>query len=190
VTDTRGRILDAAWSLATRHGLSSVTLRQVAEESKVSRQAVYLHFQNRAGLLVAMARHHDQTSGFAAEVALATKQEPVAAIEALVLAWLDYLPGILPVARALEASEINQDEGGDAFQDRMAEWHRVLASAMRRVADAGALRSGWTHGAAADWLWAQVHPSAWQRLVVERGWSARQFADRTWASCRRELLAG
>ena len=44
--------------------LHDVTVAEIAAATGVSRQLVYLHFYNRAGLLVAMARHHDGPSGF------------------------------------------------------------------------------------------------------------------------------
>ena len=54
---------------ASSPGFAWETPQDVARAAGVSRQAVYLHFGSRAGLLVAMARHHDRTSGFAERAA-------------------------------------------------------------------------------------------------------------------------
>jgi predicted DNA-binding protein (UPF0278 family) len=43
----------------------------------------------------------------------------VEGLEVLLREWCDYIPEILPVARALEAAVITGDEGGRAWQDRM-----------------------------------------------------------------------
>jgi hypothetical protein len=119
------------------------------------------HYGNRAGLLLAMARHRDEASGFRSK-ALATRDlGPDAALVALLGAWLDYLPELLPVARALEAAHVAGDEGGAAWQDRMEEPHEALRFAVERIFRAGGLASPWTVDAATDWIWARVQLSAW-----------------------------
>ena len=61
---THTRLLDAAWQEADEHGIERLTLAGVGARAGVSRQAVYLHFGNRATLLVEMAARYDRTSGF------------------------------------------------------------------------------------------------------------------------------
>ena len=51
-----GRILGAALTLITKRGDAHVTMAQIARAARVSRQAVYLHFADRAELMVALAR--------------------------------------------------------------------------------------------------------------------------------------
>ena len=126
-----------------------------------------------------MARHRDEASGFRRR-ALATRDlPPDAALEALLGAWLDYLPELLPVARALEAAHMAGDEGGAAWQDRIEELREALRFAVGRVSKAGGLTSAWTVDAATDWIWARVQPTAWAHLVTERGWSPEEFKQRT-----------
>jgi AcrR family transcriptional regulator len=145
----------------------------------VSRQAVYLHFGSRAGLLVAMARHHDRISGFAEQVArIGGSPEPADDLAQLVRAWCAYLPDILPVARALSAASTEDQDASSAWQDRMRalrdEFERVLAP----LAAAGRLAPGWSTAEAAEWVWAMVHPDQWHHLVTECGWAAAAFTDR------------
>jgi AcrR family transcriptional regulator len=186
--DTRQRILDAAWSAVRDRRSSKVSMKEIAEAAGVTRQLVYFHYGNRAGLLLAMARHRDEASGFRRR-ALATRDlAPDAALEALLGAWLDYLPELLPVARALEAAHVAGDEGGAAWQDRMEELHEALRFAVERISGAGGLASPWTVDAATDWIWARVQPSTWAHLVTERGWSAEDFKQRTIGSLLGELL--
>jgi AcrR family transcriptional regulator len=184
---TRSRILDTAWTLVRQRGVNAVTLAEIARATGVSRQLVYVHFDNRAGLLVAMARRHDARSGFAGRVAAARTLPPVPALERLLRLWLDYVPEILPVARALEAAAINGDEGGAAWHDRMADLHQVIRQAVERVEGDGRLAEGWTVQTATDWTWARCNLSAWQHLVGERGWSADDYAGRTVRSILTEV---
>lgn len=181
--DTRARILETAWRLVREQGTADVTIAGIAAAAGVSRQLVYFHFANRAGLLTAMAHRRDQASGFAAAVAEARTLEPAAGFEHLLRAWCAYVPEILPVARALEAALVTEDDGGSAWRDRMDELHQILRAAVARLT----LGDGWTVDAAADWAWSRVQPTTWQHLVGERGWSPQRYTDRTVGSLLREL---
>lgn len=185
---TRTRLLDAAWDLARRDGVHALTLTGVAQSVGVSRQAVYLHFQSRAGLLTAMARHHDLASGFAERVQRSGDLAPLPALDALLRAWFGYLPDILPVARTLEAAAVTGDTGAGAFEDRMLGWRSEIRTAVHRLSVEHLLRTEWTTDGATDWVWSRVHPSVWQRLITERGWSARRFERVTLTSLHRDLL--
>ena len=55
-TDTRARILETTWRLMEKD--ISVRIADIAAESGVSRQAVYLHFGDRQGLVHHRAREH------------------------------------------------------------------------------------------------------------------------------------
>jgi AcrR family transcriptional regulator len=188
-SDTRARILDTAWGLVRERGVDAVTLADIAAATGVSRQLLYVHFENRAGLLRAMARRHDVRSGFAGRAAEAASLPPVAALERLLRLWFAYLPEILPVARALEAAAINGDEGGVAWHDRMGDLHQLFAAAVDRVQRDGRLAEGWTVPAAADWVWARAQPSTFQHLVGDRAWPADHYTDRALRSVLSEVVA-
>ncbi|MGY1711774.1 TetR/AcrR family transcriptional regulator [Geodermatophilus sp. SYSU D00758] len=185
---TRARILTAAWDRVRREGLEAVTLQSVARDAGVSRQLLYFHFGNRAGLLLALTRHHDRTSGLPGRLAAATRLPPVQGYVAVIRAWLAYLPDVLPVARALEAALVTGEAGGEAWRDRMGELREVLRAAVARLADADRLHPAWTVDEATDWTWARVQPSTYAHLVGERGWSAADHADRTVCSLLRDLV--
>jgi AcrR family transcriptional regulator len=189
VSNTPDHILDTAWALTRERGVHGVTIADIAAASGVSRQLVYHHFDSRAGLLVAMARHHDAAVGFRRRVAEARSLPPVEALEALLRLWCGYIPDILPVARALEAAVITGDEGGAAWRDRMADIHEAFRLAVERVADEGRLAPSWTVATAADWIAARNHISTWQHLVVEAGWSPSDYVERTVASILAEVVA-
>jgi AcrR family transcriptional regulator len=187
--DTRARILDTAWGLVRERGIGAVTVADIAAATGVSRQLLYVYFENRAGLLVAMARRHDVRSGFAGRAAEAGSLPPVAALERLLRLWFAYLPEILPVARALEAAAINGDEGGVAWRDRMGDLRELFAAAVARVEGDGRLAEGWTVPAATDWVWARAQPSTFQHLVGDRAWAPGDYAERAVRSVLAEVVS-
>lgn len=188
-TGTRERILERAFEIVARDGVPALTLGRLATAAGVSRQAIYLHFGSRAGVLGHMARHRNRARGFIAEVLASRELEPVAGFEHLVRAWLAYVPDIAPVARGLEAAEIAGQEGGDAWTEQMAELRTAFTIALQRVADAGRLAQGWTVERAADWAWSQAHIDGWAHLVEQRGWDPGEHADMVVALLRRDLVA-
>ena len=179
--ETRRRVLQAAWDRVLEHGPAGASVKEIAAAAGVSRQLVYFHYGSRAGLLTAMARHRDR--GFGRAAAEALELGPREGLEATLRAWCDYVPEILPVARALEAALVAGDEGGVAWRERMGELHAVLARAVGRVE----LASGWTVETATDWVWARVQPSAYAHLVGERGWTHARYVECTVATLLREI---
>jgi AcrR family transcriptional regulator len=186
--DTRARILATAWELVLAHGATAVRMRDVAAAAGVSRQLVYIHFGDRAGLLVAMARDHDERSGFVERVAATRELPPAEGFEALVREWFAYLPEILPVAAGLQAAAAAGDETAAAWSDRMRDLREAFRIAVARLRRDGLLARGWTVDAAADWVWMRSHLSGWQQLVVERGWTPRRYVERTMRSVLAELV--
>jgi AcrR family transcriptional regulator len=187
--DTRERILECAFELVRERGAPAVTVGEIARAAGVSRQLVYFHFANRAGLLVAMARHHDVRSGFTERTRAAAALPAAEALEALLDSWHAYVPDILPVAQVLEAAVITGEDGADAWRDRMGALRETFRAAVDRLAADGRLADGWTVDDAADWAWARCQPSVWRHIVGERGWAPEAYARRTTASILAELVA-
>jgi AcrR family transcriptional regulator len=186
--DTRSRILSAAWDLVLARGAAAVRMRDVAAAAGVSRQLVYIHFGDRAGLLVAMARDHDEQSGFVERVVATRELSPAEGLEALIREWFGYVPEILPVAAGLQAAAGAGDEAAVAWSDRMGDLREAFRIAMARLRRDGLLVRGWSVDAAADWVWMRSHLSGWQQLVGERGWAPKRYVDRTVRSILDELV--
>ena len=185
--ETRERLLDAAWTEATERGVEALTLAAVAAQAGVSRQAVYLHFQNRSTLLVEMTRRHDRTSGFAGRLVAARQHPPVLAFRRTLEEWYAYLPTILSVARSLEAAALVAADGTEAYLDRMRDWREGLRIVVAGLADAELLADHWDVETATDWVWSAVHPTTYHHLVSERGWQPADVASRTIEALEREL---
>lgn len=188
--DTRGRLLQLAWDKIAAQGTASLSLVDLAREAGVSRQTLYLQFGSRAGLLLAMVDHRDAQSGVGQRLAQSRQSLPGAeAFERYLRVWLDYLPQVFPVARALAAGDASGDHDAQAAWDSRVKLLRGgFLQVTRALQQAGALRPGWTPEAAADWVFTMTHVDTWQRLVVEAGWKPRHAVDRIVATLRETLL--
>lgn len=54
--ETRGRIMDAALTLFSRHGFDGTSVRMIAEECGVAQGLMYAHFESKDALLQALFR--------------------------------------------------------------------------------------------------------------------------------------
>jgi AcrR family transcriptional regulator len=187
--ETRARLLDAAWDLTNEVGLPDLTLAEVGARAGVSRQAVYLHFGNRATLVMEMARRYDRTSGFVGRLVATRELPPRDGFLTMLEEWFDYLPTILALFRALEAAAYAGQEGGETYHDRMADWWEAIRIAVARLADDGQLAGGWTIERAADWVWTWTHAAAYHHLVVDRGWTHHDAVGELTATLEQDLLA-
>ena len=187
---TRGRILDVAWSLIVARGLTDVSMGEIAKDAGVSRQALYLHFGSRAGLLVAMARHHDDHSARVARLRKLREEGTSGErlFEEYFNVWLDYVPDIFPVARTLAAAAATDPEASLAWNDRMEALRAGIARVMDNLHRSGLLKPGWSVRTATDWAWSQAHIDVWRHLVVERGWSPKDAKARIMATLRAGLM--
>ena len=189
--ETREKLLDATLRLVNQSegDRDLPTMAEIAAEAGVSRQAVYLHFENRAMLLTETARRYDRSSGFLQRIGATRRLEPVAALDAYVRTWFGYIPEVVKMARALLAAEAAGQDGGEAWRDRMGALRWGVELAVQRLDDAGALASGWSVETAADWVWSRIHFTTWHHLVVERGWTGDEVADRVTRSVIAEVCA-
>ena len=193
-TGTRTSLLDAAWHLVGERGVGAVTLAEIAATAGVTRQSVYLHFGNRAGLLIEMVRHRDATSATVRRMLAAAQEAHVeAGFAGFTRLWFRHVAAIQPVARAIEAASANDLDAAAAWQDRMGSLRGVLRGIVDRLADAGRLAPGWTRDEATDWLWSRTHIDVWNQLVLERNWKPNEVVSRVtrslWSDLTRPLQA-
>jgi AcrR family transcriptional regulator len=186
---TRAEILDVAWKLFAKKG-SAVSMAEVAEAAGLTRQAVYVHFRSRGGLLVALVRRADERADIHAKFrrALAAKDSSER-LTAFLDVWFDFVPTIHPVATTLMRARGDDPEAAAAWSDRMEELRvgfRSLAASLRRD---GALASGWTAATAADFLWAGSSMQVWDLLAADCGWNAARIAKTLRASLAGSVLA-
>ena len=181
--NARAHILDTAWRLVGERGVQAVTVADIAAASGVSRQLVYHHFESRAGLLVAMTRHHDAASGFRKRLVATRDLEPVEGFEA----------GLTTVA-GLRARGPPRGPRARGRAHRRRRGRRGLARPHgrhprglppRRRARPGA---GRTSRRGRLGLRAPTSPRG-SSLVADRGWPAGDYVERTVASIMAEVVA-
>ena len=95
-------------------------MSDIAKQTGISRQAVYLHFPTRAELLIATTRHIDEVKEIDERLAKSRSASTgLERLEAFVEAWGNYIPEIYGVASALIAMQATDEEAGAAWSDRM-----------------------------------------------------------------------
>lgn len=175
---TRDQILDGAWELIAEHG-ADVSMAQIAKHTGLSRQAVYLHFGTRGGLLVALVRRADERLDIRAEfLSCSAIESPRLRLDAVLEVWFRFVPRIYPVARDLIRLRSTDAEANAAWEDRMRDlrsWFRDLVLGLSRD---GALAAHWKPRDASDYLWSACSVQAWGLLVEDCGWGAAK-ASRT-----------
>jgi AcrR family transcriptional regulator len=187
---TRERVLQLTRAMIAKRGNAAISLVDVAAEAGLSRQALYLLFGSRSGLLLALVDHLDDASEVPRRLAALRQDLPAAdAFEPYLRAWFDYLPAVLPVARALLAAAASGDaDARRAWDSRMQKLRGGFLQLAKGLKAAGLLRDGWTAEAAADWIFTQTHVDVWQHLVVESGWKPQTAVARIVGGLRDTLL--
>ena len=158
---------------------TSIGLEQVAKRAGVSRQAIYLHFGSRGALLLALAKHVDESEGLS-ELTRRVREAETAREALDRLAWLnaEYEPRIRAVARAHDLARRGDPELEAAWQDRMRARRALYAQVVKRLADEGELAHRLTANEAVDLVWALLSSGVHEDLVVDLGWSRRRYEQR------------
>lgn len=173
-----GRILDAALTLIGRKGDASVTMAQIAKAARVSRQAVYLHFADRAALMVALARHLDERLGLPADIQkMMDAPSGTEMLQAAVSIQARRNLSVWAVARALDAVRRTDKAAERAWQDRLNSRLDGCRAIVARLQAEGDLRAGIDQRGAVDLLWTITSLRVWEDLVLGRGWSAQQYQE-------------
>ena len=190
-TPTRTRILEAATTLLRAHDGQRVSMAAIAAEAGVSRQALYLHFTDRADLLVATVDHID-ASGPLAEQSRRVEAAPdsVTALDRFVELHADYSPHIIEVARTIDAGRLTDSDLAAAWEDRQRGRRRACGRRVDALHEAGRLAPRWTTERATDFLWAQTSLRVWDDLVTTRGWSRDEFVDAIQTTLHATLVTG
>ncbi|MFC0681176.1 TetR/AcrR family transcriptional regulator [Lysobacter korlensis] len=176
---TRERILRAAWAAIESRG-AETRLSDIADEAGVSRQAVYLHFRDRPGLLLALVEFMDGELGVGAMAAhVFAAESGTEMLERAVALNATLSPSIDGVARVLEAAQSTDEAMAAAWRSRMDKRRAGHRAIVQRIADEGRLAPGWTAEEAADLVSVTLLPSAWRELTQHLGWSAEQYRERT-----------
>lgn len=188
-TDTRTRILEATVQTLEKSGGHGVRMGDIAKETGISRQAVYLHFASRADLLIAATRYLDEKLDV--DRRLAPSRAATTGVERLRLyieCWGNYIPEIYGVAKALMMARDTDEAAAAAWQDRMLAMRDGCRAAIDALHADGMLVAGWTRPKATDALWTMLLVPNWENLTMACGWSTREYVARMQAIAERAFV--
>jgi AcrR family transcriptional regulator len=176
--DTRSRILEAAYALLIKRGGGELSMAEIGRGANVSRQAVYLHFADRADLFVALVQYVDEKHGLA-EALEKIRNAPsgVASLRAMALHQARTNPDVWPLARAADAVGRTDDGVEKAWQDRLRDRYSACKQIVKRLARDGTLREDLEADVATDLLWTITSLDTWEDLVLLRKWKSGQYEN-------------
>lgn len=161
----------------------------IATETGISRQAVYLHFASRTELLVAATRHLDERLDV--DDRLAPSRNATSGIERLALyieCWGNYIPDIYGVAKALLLAQETDEAAAAAWEDRMAAMRDGCRAAIDALHADQNLAPEWTREKAIDALWTMLLVPNWENLTIQCGWSTQEYVHRMQSLARRTFV--
>ena len=176
---TRRRIFEAAWNLIVVRGDAGVTMAHIAKKAKISRQALYLHFADRAQLLDALVRYADEKRGLTSAIQHIV-DAPTAreALGRMVSLQARQNPRIWGIALAFEAVRRTDKAAQRSWQRRQARRLETCRTIIERLRREGELRPTLTMEEATDLLYVITSLRMWEDLVLVRGWTADQYQER------------
>ena len=188
--ETRKKILETTRELIEESRGEAVRLQDIAQAAGVSRQAIYLHFDSRADLMVATVQYIDRSGGLMERTQHVRDEEDSRVSVALFIdVWAEYVPAIYPMAKQLLILRETDEGAAAAWQDRMESLRNgPCRYLVERLEKDGQLAPEWKTETAVDVFWALISIQTWESLVIERGWSREQYAARLKEMIRRVLI--
>lgn len=187
--DTKIRILEAARFLFEGSNGKLVRISDIAKQTQLSRQAIYLHFASRTGLLIALVRHVDEVHDFKKLVtdiqSCATCQET---LHTFIERWAHYLPLIAKISQAMQHHQEIDKDAAKAWQDRMDEFMSLCLHISKKMKDEGALQDIWTVEAAAEFIWSLTSIRTWRELTDLQDWNNEDYINKTHHILKASLL--
>jgi AcrR family transcriptional regulator len=153
-------------------------MSELARAVGISRQALYLHFPDRASLLLALVAHVDQQEELQTGMDV-LEAAPDAAAQ--IRAWAQMQswrnPRIAPFARALDQTRRTDQPVADAWRDRSDNRMQGAAAISARLRNEGRLHRSWKLKEAAVLLWELTSFHVWDDLVIEAGLPPNRYVE-------------
>jgi AcrR family transcriptional regulator len=186
---TRQRIVEAARELLESRPGANIAMGEVAEEARVSRQALYLHFADRTSLLLEVSRLADSTARTPARQRRIDEAPTAREAFREAIALQAFLkPRLKGVATALDVLRRSDPAAAAAWTEREHARLRRCEQVVQRLHDDGELASSWDVPTAARCFWAVTSQRVWDDLVMDQGWSTAQYRNRITALLEDALL--
>lgn len=174
--ETREKILIATARMLVEHGGKGARMADIAKETGISRQALYLHFKSRTDLLVATTLYVEEQLDL--EARLAPSRAATSGVERLRLYiefWGDFLPRIYGVGKALMMVQETDEAAAAAWAGRMKAMKDGCRAAIDALIADDNLADGWSRKDAIDAFWTMLLVPNWESLTIDCGWSKRRY---------------
>jgi AcrR family transcriptional regulator len=195
--ETRREILDAARRLFERQGYAATTMAAIADEAGVALKTVYVGFETKSGVLRALwnllLRGDEESTPVADRRVYRDVLDERDPERQLRLNARNSRAGKSRVGTIAEVirSAAPGDPEIDALWERIeTEYHANQRAIVESLAEKHALRPGLDVDRAADILWTLNHPTLWQLLVRQRGWTPDDYEQWTADTACTQLLGG
>jgi AcrR family transcriptional regulator len=174
---THKKLLDAARCLLEESGLD-IRLEDVANRAGVSRQAVYLHFKSRSGLLVELFELMDDILKYDIGSLIEKTPNGIELLQALVEQRVTYVSKIYPYASQLIANRAKDDGSGRAvYEDRQKARRNDYKRIVNHLKNGGYLADEWDIDDAVEIVRVTLSIPNLQDLVIESGMSQKKYTE-------------
>ena len=172
--ETRERILNSTVELLLSGKPTDVRMADIAKRAGITRQALYLHFPNRANLLIAATQYVDQVKDVDARLAPSrAASSGIERLEAFIDAWGNYIPEIFGIARGLISVYDTDEAAAAAWDDRLAAVRHGCEAAVKALRKDDRLKLGPKE--ATDVLCGLLSVELWEYWVQRCGWSQAKY---------------
>ena len=186
---TRTRLLDAARQLLESDGFAALSMGAIAERAGVTRKAVYLHFAGRAELVTALFDYVSAAEDLAGSL---RKVWSAPDADTALSEWAQHLARFHVRVRAIDLAAAHAaDTDPDAFNHRRqiaADQYATCRRLADRLLSDRRLAPPWTAATAADLLYGVMSFDTMARLLDDRGWTSKRYADDLTILLKRTLL--
>lgn len=164
----------------------------IAKAAGVSRQAVYLHFADRAQLLLALSDYIDEEVGVGGWMdQIAELGDGRDMLRLLALTRSRRSASIASLNRAIETARRKDEAVSRAWQQRheaTVDWMKRVI--VRRLREEGRLHPSWKPKRAASFLVMLFALRNWDNLIDASGWSAREYVEIVTAAALSAMAGG
>jgi len=192
---TRRDIIAAAQRLFERHGYAATTMAAIAAEAGVALKTVYLTVETKSGVLRAvwntLLRGDDADRPVAEQRWYVEVLEETDPDSRLLLNARNSAEGkrrIAAIVEVIRSAATADPEIGALWTRIQTEYHANQRAIVERLHERGELAHELDVERAADILWTINHPSTWQLLVAERGWTPEEYERWAGETARAQLL--
>lgn len=189
-SDTKSRIFEATWKLMEDSRGQGVRMSDIAKVAGISRQALYLHFDDRSNLLIATTQYMDEKLGIEDQLK-SSREASSGKLRMLEFIYVmgNHFPNIQGVARALLAIKDTDEAASAAWDERMGAIREGCEAAITMLEAEGNLVKGLSRQVATDLLWVLLSFQNWDQLTNQCGWSAEEYITHIQKQAERSFVA-